>query len=97
MLYDNYKRMLAEQPAYLKGCVEHAKTFLKAIDMNAHITHPSVSIRVYNPDAIIHEWKSDNLNIAVECLKTGWRMNGVDYDNVDNVVNDIISHISDAE
>ena len=84
---------LAAQPAYLKGYVEHAKTFLKAIDGNAHVMHPSVSIRVYNPDAIIHEWESNNLNITVECLKTGWQVNGVD-DNVDNVV---ISHISDAE
>lgn len=60
--------------------------------------HPSVSIRVYNPDVIIHEREfKNNLNITVECLKTGWRVNGVNYDNVDNVVNDVISHISDAE
>lgn len=58
--------------------------------------HPSVSIRVYNPDAIIHERELNNLNITVECLKTGWRVNGAD-DNVDNVANDVISHISDAE
>lgn len=25
MLYDHYKHMLATQPAYLKGYVEHAK------------------------------------------------------------------------
>lgn len=25
MLYDHYKHMLAAQPAYLKGYVEHAK------------------------------------------------------------------------
>lgn len=47
--------MLAAQPAYLKGCIEHAKTFREAIDGNAHVMHPSVSIRVYNPDVIIHE------------------------------------------
>ena len=97
MLYDHYKHMLAAQPAYLKGCVEHAKTFLKAIDGYAHVMRPSVSIRVYNPDAIIYEWEFNNLNITVECLKTGWRVNGIDYDNVDNVINDVISHISDAE
>lgn len=55
MLYDHYKHMLAAQPAYLKGCIEHAKTFREAIDGNAHVMHPSVSIRVYNPDVIIHE------------------------------------------
>lgn len=51
MLYYHYKHMLAAKPAYLKGYVEHAKTFLKAIDGNAHVMHPSVSMRVYNPDA----------------------------------------------
>lgn len=86
--------MLAALPTYLEGCVEHARTFLKTIDGNAHVTRPSVSIRVYNPDAIIYEWEFNNLNITVECLKTGWRVNGVDYDNVDDVV---ISHISGAE
>lgn len=86
--------MLAAQPAYLKGYVEHARTFLKTIDGNAHVTRPSVSIRVYNQDAIIYEWEFDNLNITVECLKTGWRVNGVNYYNV---VNDVISHISGAE
>lgn len=55
---------------------------------------PSVSIRAYNPDTIIHEREFNNLNITVECLKTGWRVNGADYDNVNNVV---ISHISGAE
>ena len=44
MLYDHYKHMLAAQPAYLKGYVEHAKkTFREAIDGNAHVMHPSVS------------------------------------------------------
>lgn len=56
--------------------------------------HPSVSIRVYNPDAMIYEWEFNNLNITVECLKTGLLVNGADDDNVDNVV---ISHISGAE
>ena len=96
-LYDHYKHMLAALPTYLEGYVEHARTFLKTIDGNAHVTRPSVSIRVYNPDAIIYEWEFNNLNITVECLKTGWRVNGVDYDNMDNVVNDVISHISGAE
>lgn len=58
--------MLAAQPAYLKGYVERAKkTFLKAIEWSAHVMRPSVSIRVYNPDAIIHEREFNNLNITV--------------------------------